>query len=70
MFTALYYYEVCIGSSSTNGPTPTATKTFTEEDINAVFIISLSFGIFLGIFLTCLCTVIAVCLYCALRRKK
>ncbi|XP_019858484.1 PREDICTED: insulin receptor-related protein-like [Amphimedon queenslandica] len=60
-------WELCAVLFATTGPTPTAT---TEEDIGAVFIFSLSFGIFLGIFLTCLCTIIAVYLYCGLRRKR
>ncbi|XP_019858521.1 PREDICTED: uncharacterized protein LOC109586752 [Amphimedon queenslandica] len=55
-------------SSSTIEPTPTATKTFTEEDIGAVFIFSI---IFVGIFLTCICTIAAVLIgTCFLRRRE
>ena len=68
-YTALYYYSVCVGPSTT-GLTPTATKTFTEDEVGAVFIFSLSFGVVLGIIITCTCTIIAVCIYCTLRRKK
>uniref|UniRef100_A0A1X7VRC7 Protein kinase domain-containing protein n=1 Tax=Amphimedon queenslandica TaxID=400682 RepID=A0A1X7VRC7_AMPQE len=57
--------ELCAVLFSTPGPTPTATNTESDLSTSATFSI-----IFVGIFLTCVCTIAAVCFYCTLRMKR
>ena len=56
---------MCVGPSTTTGPTPTAINT--AGVLSAVSIFFLSFGIIL---FTCMCMITAVCFYCILRIKR
>ena len=58
---------MCIASS----PTASQPSSTPEDDLGTVAIVSLTFGVFAGVFITSVCTsIILICLYCTLRVKR